>query len=220
MITRAWAAMVLRHRTNDAAVKVVRTMTASRTPVTEHVLLPGSVMAWHEAPVYARTNGYVRKWYVDIGYKVKKGDLLAEIETPELDAQLRQAKADLNVVIAQGKLAQITAVRWKNLLKTDSVSQQETDEKVHQAEALSASVVAARANYQRLQDLVGFGKVIAPFDGVVSYRGTDIGALINNGSSPDVKPLFRIVQSDPLRLYVKIPETFANRITPKIKVRL
>ncbi len=220
VVSRVWAAILLRHDTNVMAVPLVKTIAAKRAPSTEHIILPGSLVAWHEAPIYARTNGYVKKWYVDIGYSVNKGDLLADIETPELNAQLRQTKADLNVVIAQLALARITATRWKNLLKTDSVSKQETDEKVYQADALAASVVAARSNYERLHELVGFERVIAPFKGIISARGTDIGALINEGSNPSAKPLFRIVQSDPLRLYVKIPETYSTGIKPNMAVEL
>ena len=219
-VSRIWAAIMLRHQTNAAAVPLVNTITAKCAPSIERIILPGSVMAWHEAPIYARTNGYIKQWYVDIGYSVKKDDLLAEIETPELDAQLRQAEADLKVVTAQQGLAAITAIRWKGLLKTDSVSKQETDEKIYQAEALSASVVASRANYERLRELVGFQRVLAPFDGIISARGTDIGALINAGSNPEAKPLFRIVQSNPLRLYVNIPETYSSRIKPDMAVDL
>ena len=220
VVTRIWAALILRHDTNAMAVPFVRTMAAALASSTERITLPGSLMAWHEAPIYARTNGYVKKWYVDIGDSVNAGDLLADIETPELNAQLRQAKADLNVVIAQNALAQLTSVRWLNLLKTDSVSKQETDEKVHAAAALAASVVAARANVERLSELVGFERVIAPFKGIVSARGVDIGDLINAGSNSSTKPLFRIVQSDPLRLYVKIPEVDSSRITQNMSVEL
>ena len=182
-------------------------------------MLPGTMLAWHEAPIYARTNGYVKEWYVDIGSRVNQNDLLAQIETPELDAQLRQAEADLNVAIAQNKLAQTTAKRWVHLLKTDSVSKQATDEKVDTAKALAATVVSMRANRDRLRELVSFEKVVAPFTGIISDRRTDIGALINSGSMPnEQKPLFRMVQLDPLRLYVKIPEAYSSRIKSKMTV--
>lgn len=220
VVSRVGSAILLRHKTNAMAIPVVQTIAAEQASTIEHILLPGSIKGWHEAPIYARTNGYIKHWYVDIGSSVNKGDLLADIETPELNAQLRQAKADVNVLIAQRELAQITAVRWKNLLKTDSVSKQETDEKIYQADALAASVIAAQANYERLKELVGFERVIAPFNGVISARGTDIGALINEGSSSSAKALFRIVQSDPLRLYVKIPETYSTRVKPDMTVDL
>lgn len=150
-MSRIWGAMLLRYQTNQAAVTMVSTIIAKSAPTEETLVLPGNVWPWHEAPIYARTNGYIKKWYVDIGDQVKEGQLLATIETPELDAQLRQAEADLTVVTANNALAQSTAQRWVALLKTDSVSKQETDEKVNGANALAASVAAARANRDRLQ---------------------------------------------------------------------
>lgn len=221
IVSRIAAAIALRHETHEMAITLVSMVSAEPAPLKEAIVLPGSVMAWHEAPIYARTDGYVKKWYVDIGYRVNAGDLLAEIETPELDASLRQAEADLNVVIANNKFAQTTAVRWKHLLKTDSVSVQDTEEKVDTAAALAASVIAARAHRDRLRELVGFERVIAPFKGIISARATDIGKLINEGSKPNEnKPLFRLVQIDPLRLYVKIPQTYATRIKPNMLVRM
>ena len=220
VIMRIWDALLLRNYTNKQTIRTVSVITAARGPSQEKVVLPGNVQAWHEAPIYARTNGYVKNWFVDIGDKVSAGQLLATIETPELDAQLRQAEADLNVVTANNKLAQSTATRWIALLKTDSVSKPETDEQVDGARALAASVIAARANRDRLRDLVGFESVTAPFSGTISARATDIGALINAGSNPDAKPLFRIVQSNPLRIYVKIPQNYVSRIKPKMTVSL
>lgn len=221
MFMRVWAAIILRHETNAQSIIMVHTISAERAPLLEDIVLPGNVLAWHEAPIYARTKGYIKTWYVDIGSHVDKGSLMAVIETPELDAQLRQAEADLNVAIADDKLAQITAVRWKNLVKTDSVSKQETDEKVDTAIATAARVVAYRANRDRLKELVSFERLIAPFKGIISYRATDIGDLINIGSAPaEVKPLFRVVQINPLRLYVKIPQTYSSRIKPDMKVSL
>lgn len=220
VITRVWAAIQLRQNTNAMAVPLVRTITAVASVPTERIILPGSVMAWHEAPIYARTNGYVKKWYVDIGDSVNKGDLLADIETPELDAQLRQAHADLNVVIEQHELAKLTMARWLNLVKTDYVSKQAADEKVHKAAALAASILAARAKEEHLREQVGFERVTAPFKGIVSARGVDVGDLINAGGLDSTKPLFRVVQSDPLRLYVKIPETDSSRVKPNMNVEL
>lgn len=142
------------------------------------------------------------------------------IETPELDAQERQARADLKTAIANNQLAQITARRWLNLVKTKSVSQQETDEKVSTAAALKAAMFAAKANLQRLQELVSFERVIAPFDGVITDRATDIGDLIDAGSSSTSSPLFRITQTSPLRIYVKIPQYYSSRIKPNMTVQL
>ncbi len=217
---RIYAAIVLRDQTKFNAVPVVATISPKQVTGTEKIILPGNVQAWHEATIYARTNGYVKKWYVDIGSHVKKGDLLAVIETPELDAQYAQAKADLNTAIANNNLAQSTAKRWLNLLKTDSVSKQETDEKVSSAIALQAVVVSAQANVERLKELVGFEQVIAPFDGVITSRTTDIGALINAGSSLNGVALFKLSQTDPLRIYVDIPQNYSSRITPKMTVSL
>ncbi|CDZ75902.1 Efflux pump periplasmic linker BepF [Legionella massiliensis] len=202
------------------AVPVVASLIVKPGPATEEIILPGNVQAWHEATIYARTNGYIRKWYVDIGSKVKTGDLLADIESPEVDAQLHQAEADLRTAIANEGLAKSTAIRWVGLLKTDSVSKQETDEKVSTAKAMIATVNAAKANRDRLKELVSFEKVIAPFDGVISSRTTDIGSLINAGSGTSDVPLFHIVQSDPIRVYVQIPQTYATRLTPEMEVSL
>ena len=220
IMTRVWSYILLRHHTNEMAMPIVSTVAAAHVPAEEEVTLPGNVRAWHEAPIYARTDGYIKNWYVDIGDHVTAGQLLAVIETPELDAELRQAAADLNVVIAQNKLAQSTAVRWRILLKSDSVSKQETDEKVDTAHALAASVVAAQARLANLQERVSFERVVSPFTGTISARATDIGALINAGSNPTAKPLFRIVQTDPLRVYVKIPQSYSSVIKPKMAVTL
>ncbi|MFI4918989.1 MAG: efflux RND transporter periplasmic adaptor subunit [Legionellales bacterium] len=219
--SRIWTAIVLRYQTDAAAVPVVATVKASAVPVQEQVMLPGTIKPWHGAPVYARVDGYLKQWLVDIGDKVKKGDLLAVIEAPELDAQLRQAEADLKVAIANNQLAQVTAQRWIHLLKTDSVSKQETDEKVDAARALAATVLATQANRDRLHDLVGFERITAPFSGTISDRQTDIGALINAGSSStSARPLFRMVQHNPLRLYVKIPQTYSSRMQANMQVSL
>lgn len=217
---RIQAAIALRKQTREAAITVVATMVAKQETGTEQLILPGNMWAWHEAPIFARSDGYIQNWFVDIGSRVKAGDLLALIETPELDAQERQAAADLKTAIANNNLAQTTAKRWLNLLKTDSVSKQETDEKVSSAQALQAAMFSAKANLQRLNELVGFQRVIAPFDGVITARATDIGDLINSGSSTTARPLFRIAQTDPIRIYVKIPQNFAARIKPNMMVSL
>lgn len=220
MMMRTLAYIQLRNNTLAAAIPYVRVLTAAADKGFDTVVLPGNVQAWHEAPIFARTNGYLKNWYVDIGSHVKTGDLLAVIETPELDAQARQAAADLKVTIANNNLAQSTARRWVDLVKTESVSKQERDEKVSAAQALDAAVVAAKANLDRLEELVGFERVIAPFDGVITLRATDIGALIDEGSSTSERPLFRIAQTDPLRVYVQIPQYYSDRVKPEMKVRL
>lgn len=205
--------------THSQAVPIVATLIVKPGPSNEEIILPGNVQAWHEATIYARTNGYIKKWFVDIGSRVKAGELLALIESPEIDAQLQQAEANLKTAIANEGLAQTTAKRWVNLLKSDSVSKQETDEKVSTAEAWVANVNAAKANRDRLLQLVSFERVTAPFDGVISSRTTDIGSLINAGSGNSV-PLFHLVQSDPLRIYVQIPQNYASKIKANMVVSL
>ncbi|KTD43685.1 efflux RND transporter periplasmic adaptor subunit [Legionella quateirensis] len=220
IVYRVYSAIILRQQTRADEVNYVRVLTATPLSGTERIILPGNVQAWHDATIYARTNGYIKNWYVDIGSHVKKGDLLAVIETPELDAQLRQAEADLNTAIANNQIAQSTAKRWVNLVKSNSVSKQERDEKVSDAASKYALEVAARANVDRLKELVSFERVIAPFDGVITSRTTDIGSLINAGSSDTGLPLFQIAQTNPLRIYVKIPQNYSSRITPDMKVSL
>lgn len=219
ILFRIKAAIVLYYQTEQQAIPTVATVAAVHGPGDESIILPGTVRGWHEAIIYARTNGYIKRWLVDIGYFVKAGDLLAEIETPELNEQLQQAEADLLTAEANYLLAKITAKRWRWLLKTDSVSKQETDEKNSAEEATRTLVEAARANRDRLRKLVGFERVIAPFDGVITSRTTDIGSLINAGSGT-FPPLFRIAQSDPLRIYVKVPQNYSTRIKPNMVVML
>lgn len=200
----------LRAATEQQAILSVATIKAAAGPLTQDIVLPGNILAWHEATIYARTDGYVSKWYVDIGSRVKAGDLLADISAPEVNAQLQQTEANLKTAQANYKLAQTTAARWQNLLKTDSVSKQETDEKVSDAKAKAAIVASTTASRDRLRDLVSFQKVTAPFDGIIMSRNTDIGKLINAGSG--TIPLFTLVQGDKLRLYVRVPEYFAPSI--------
>ncbi len=208
----------LRTATNQQAVLSVATIQAAAGPVTEKIVLPGNVLAWHETSIYARTNGYMIQWFVDIGAHVKKGDLLALITAPEVDAELRQAEADLITAEANYHLAHTTAVRWRDLLKTDSVSKQETDEKVSDEEARAAIVGSTLANRDRLRELVNFQRVVAPFDGVIMSRTTDIGRLINAGSG--MVPLFRMVQTDRLRVYVRVPQYFSSSILPDLTAQL
>jgi RND family efflux transporter MFP subunit len=211
--------LILKSATKKQSVMNVLTTTAVPSPTPEAIVLPGFVEAWHDATMYARTNGYIVEWKVDIGAKVKTGDLLALISAPEVNAQLRQAEADLKTAEENYTLAKITAARWVNLVKTASVSKQETDEKVLDAKAKKAILVAARANRDKLKDLVSFQRVIAPFDGIIASRNTDVGRLINAGSGAK-QPLFRVVQSDPLRVYVRVPQSYAARITPDLQGEL
>jgi RND family efflux transporter MFP subunit len=216
---RIIAEIHLRRNTEKDAVLKVAVIKADNEPATEEIVLPGNVLAWHESTIYARTNGYIKKWDVDIGAHVKTGDLLAEIESPEVDAQLRRAEADLITAQANNSLAQTTAVRWKKLLVTDSVSKQETDEKIQGAAATAALVNAAQANVDHLRELVSFERVLAPYDGIITSRTTDIGSLINAGSGTQ-RPLFHIAQASPLRIYVRVPQSYSSDIKPGLVTEL
>jgi RND family efflux transporter MFP subunit len=165
-----------------------------------------------DAPIYARTNGYLRHWYADIGTHVRKGQLLAEVETPEADQQLAQARADLAAAQANAALSQTTAARYQNLLQSDSVSKQETDNAVAAARAQSAGVVSAQANVRRLGELQGFQRIEAPFDGVITARNTDVGQLINSGAGAPATELFHIAAVNTLRVFVNLPETYTSEI--------
>jgi len=175
------------------------------------VPLPAEVQAYVEAPIYARASGYLKRWLVDIGAQVKAGQLLAEIDTPELDQQLAQARAEVAQNQAALDLAKITAARWTDLLKTASVSEQETAEKLSDQELKQANLDAAQANLHRLQEMKGFASVTAPFDGTITMRQTDVGQLIAAGSG---RELFHLAQLNPLRVYVRVPQNLAPAIQP------
>jgi RND family efflux transporter MFP subunit len=181
------------------------------------IVLPGNVQAYLETPIYARTNGYLRRWYVDIGGRVKAGELLAEIDTPEIDQELRQAQAAELQAQANLDLAKSTADRWQNLLKSDGVSQQEVDQNVSAYHAREADLQAAKANVQRYKDLQSFQRVTAPFDGIVTARNVDVGALIANGNSVQ---LFRMAQTNVLRIYVQVPQSYSRSIVPGVEATL
>lgn len=181
------------------------------TSGSDELVLPANAQPFVDAPIYARTNGYLRRWYFDIGAHVKQGQLLAEIETPEVDQQLMQARATLKSAQADLQLAQSTAVRWQNLLKTNSVSKQETDQAVSAYASREAAMDADMANVRRLEQLQGYEKVYAPFDGVITARETDIGALIDAGSASP-RELFHLAAVNKLRLFVPVPEVSAPAI--------
>ena len=177
------------------------------------LVLPGNVQAFLDTPIYARTNGYVKKWYADIGAHVKAGQLLAEIDTPEVDDQLKAASADLANAQATYALAKSTADRWSEMLRSNSVSKQETDEKVGDMLAKKGTLDAARFNVARLEKMQSFQKVYAPFDGIVTARNVDVGALIDAGSSGGpAKELFHVAQADRLRVYVNVPQAYAQEV--------
>lgn len=195
--------------TDQAAVLSVIVTHPLPATVARELLLPGNTQAFIDSPVYARTDGYLKNWYADIGARVRKGQLLAEIETPELDQQLRQARADLGTAQANLNLSQITAERDENLLKTHSVSTQERDNAVNGYAANKATVASNEANVARLEQLQSYEKVYAPFDGVITARSTDVGALIDAGASAP-KELFHISAIGKLRVYVAVPEVYAR----------
>jgi RND family efflux transporter MFP subunit len=213
------AAAKLKQATEAAAVVTVATTKPVSQSQLSELILPGNLQANYEAPIYARTSGYLKRWLVDIGTPVKAGQLLAEIEAPEVDQQLRQAQADLATAEANQKIADLTAERWRNLRATDSVSKQEADEKISQAASNDAQVQAARANVQRLRELSGFERIVAPFDGVVTARNTDIGQLISAGDNTG-PALFRVADMRRLRLYVRVPQTYAAAMKPGLQAEL
>jgi RND family efflux transporter MFP subunit len=195
---------------SQLSVEVVR---PQRSAAGLDLVLPGNVQAFLDTPIYARTNGYLKKWYVDIGAHVKNGQLLAEIDTPEVDDQLRAARADLANAEANYALAKSTADRWNDMLKSRSVSKQETDEKVGDMLAKKATLDAARFNVARLEKTQSFQKVYAPFDGTVTARNVDVGALIDAGSAGGpAKELFHVAQADRLRVYVNVPQAYAQQV--------
>ena len=190
----------------------VSVVSSQRPEGAANLVLPGSTQAIQEAAIYARTNGYVRKWYTDIGAKVEAGDLLAEIETPEIDQELNQARATAQQAVANAELARATLTRWQELVAKKVVSSQEFDEKKSALDARQADLTAAQANVARLEKLQGFQKVIAPFPGIVTTRNIDNGALVSAGNGGQTSPLFHVAQTDTLRIYVTVPQTNARSV--------
>ena len=195
------------HATAAAPVSVIYPKPGGKA---DELVLPANIQAYIDSPIYARTHGYLKRWYFDIGAHVQQGQLLAEIETPEVDQQLEQARADLKSVQAASALAQTTATRWQSLLQKHAVSKQETDQAVSDLASKQAMVDASAANVRRLEQLQSFEKVYAPFDGVITARQTDVGALIDAGSSP--KELFHLAAISKLRVYVPVPEVSAAAV--------
>lgn len=211
IVPRKRAEANLATETQEMAIPTVSVVRAKRSAPTQEVVLPANVQAYIDAPIYARTNGYLKHWYADIGAHVKAGQLLADIETPEVDQQLRQARADLATAEANLHLSQITADRYSGLLKTDSVSKQDADNAEGDFAAKQATVHSSQANVKRLEELQSFEKIYAPFAGVITARNTDIGALIDSGSSGGSRTeLFHIAQPDKLRVYVNVPEAYSQ----------
>ena len=211
ILPRIHARANLDKETAEMAIPTVSVVHPKRGAPTQELVLPANVQAYIDAPIYARTNGYLKHWSADIGAHVKAGQLLADIETPEVDQQLRQSRADLATAEANLNLSKITATRYADLLKTDSVSKQDADNAAGDYEAKQATVQSAQANVRRLEELQAFEKIYAPFDGVITARNTDIGALIDSGSSGGARTeLFHIAQPDKLRVYVSVPEVYSQ----------
>lgn len=197
--------------TEKLALTTVAVVKPSAEPASDELVLPAQLQAYVESPIYSRTNGYLLHWYKDMGTHVKKGDLLADIDTPEVDQELSQAKSARDQIAAQQELAKTSAERWANLRKTDSVSQQEADQEINAYKQSQANLAAADANVRRLQQMESFKHIYAPFSGVITQRNTDTGALINAGSSGQ-KGLFNLAQVDPLRVYVSVPQTYSPSV--------
>src|ERR1700692_4860220 len=213
--SRVRARTALNAETAQSALTAVSVVSPKQAVPTDEIILPGNVQPFITSPIYARTNGYLKKWYFDIGTHVKQGQLLAVIETPEVDQQLQQARSNLLTAQANLDLAAITKTRYQGLLKSNAVAQQDVDNAVGTYNANAAIVEADKAAVQQYSALGSFEKIYAPFDGVITARNTDIGDLINSGSSSNVKTdLFHIAQPDKLRVFVNVPEQYSQEVKP------
>jgi RND family efflux transporter MFP subunit len=211
MLSRVRAGNKLRTETDQSALLAVSVVSPKQTAPADEIILPGNVQPFITSPIYSRTNGYLKKWYFDIGARVKQRQLLAVIETPEVDQQLQQARSNLLTAQANLELASITKARYQGLLKRNAVSQQDVDNAVGTYNANKAIVEADKATVKQYSALVSFEKIYAPFDGVITARNTDIGDLINSGSAGGVKTdLFHISQPGKLRVYVNVPEEYSQ----------
>lgn len=209
--SRVRARKTLNAETEQVALTAVSVVSPKQTAPAEEIILPGNVQPFITSPIYARTSGYLKKWYVDIGAHVKKGQLLAVIETPEVDQQLQQSLSNLNTAKANLALAETTKNRYEGMIRSNAVSQQDVDNAVGTYNANKAIVEANQANVKQLEALQSFEKIYAPFEGVVTARNTDIGDLINSGSAGGVKTdLFHIAQPGTLRVYVNVPEEYSQ----------
>jgi len=217
LMSRHHANTVLAERTTELAAPSVIALNPKRGQPVDNFILPGNVTAFTDSPIYARTSGYLTKWYFDIGAKAPKGALLAEIATPELDQQLVQAQSDLANAEATANNARIQAERYAGLVKSDAVSQQDTDTFVNQATATAAAVKSAQANVQRLKELQSFEKVYAPFDGVVTARNIDTGQLIDSGAA---KELFHMQAIRTLRVFTNLPQIYSANVKRGQKIDL
>jgi RND family efflux transporter MFP subunit len=212
LIQRRSQYQALAKETETLAIPTVAVIHPTTETSEEGLVLPGSMQAYVESPIYARTNGYLKKWYRDIGSRVRRGELLADIDTPEVDQQLIQARADLETAKANANLSRITATRYEELIKTDGVSKQEVDNAAGDYAAKQATVASAQANVRRLEELESFKHIYAPFSGVITRRNVDIGTLVNAGNGGATQQLFFLAQTDPIRVYLSVPESAAPAI--------
>jgi RND family efflux transporter MFP subunit len=221
ILARHWKGNTVRAETAQMAAPSVSVVSPQHTAPAQEIVLPGNVQPFISSPIYARTNGYVKNWYADIGAHVRKGQLLAVIETPEVDQQLAQSRSNLATAQANLKLAEITKTRYMGLLATHAVAQQDADNAEGTYNANKAIVEADQANVRQLETLQSFEKVYAPFEGIITARNTDIGQLINSGNSGNVKTdLFHISQPGKLRVYVNVPEQYSKAATPGLTADL
>nr|WP_235025744.1 efflux RND transporter periplasmic adaptor subunit [Caballeronia arationis] len=224
ILPRLHAQTALTAQTASLSMQTVSVVAPRTAPSMQELLLPGAVTAFADAAIYARTSGYIEHWYADIGAHVKKGDVLATIQTPELDAQLLQARADEATAQANFDYARVTAQRWQDMLKTQSVSQQDADTKSGDMQAKRAMLQSAQANVRRLAELVSYEKITAPFDGVVTARNVDVGALVTAGGAPGLAAsggeLFHVAQRDTLRVFVDVPQNDAPFISANTQAYL
>jgi RND family efflux transporter MFP subunit len=219
LYSRASGNARLREWTDAQAIPIVAVAPPASGANAGALELPGRLEAYSRAPIYARVSGYLKSWKYDIGAHVKAGQVLAEIETPDLDQQLQQARADLNTAQANEKLAEVTAERWQKILKSNAVSKQDVDEKVSDLAAKRAAVASAKANVDRYVAMKGFTHIVAPFEGVVTARNTDVGALINAGTAAGLE-LFVISDTHKLRAYVNVPQAYVRSVQPGTKAEL
>jgi RND family efflux transporter MFP subunit len=218
IVPRLRARAALRGETTYLATPTVTVVQPKLGAPSQEIVLPSNMQAFTDSPIYARTNGYLRHWYTNIGARVKAGELMADIETPEVDEQLRQAHADVDTAQANLQLSQVTAKRYTGLLAQNSVSQQETDNATSDLAAKSSMVESSQANLKRLEDLQSFEKVYAPFNGVVTARNVDIGDLIDAGSSGGAaRELFHVADTHILRVFVNVPQAYSPNAKPGLK---
>ena len=221
IIPRLSSRAALRVETARLSTPSVAVVRPKLSQPAQEIVLPATILPWTDAPIYARTNGYLRRWYSDIGAQVHAGQLLAEIDTPEVDQQLRQARADLATARANFDLAGITAARYLDLLKTESVSKQDADNAEGDYAAKRAIVQSAEANVKRLEELQSFQKIYAPFDGVITARNIDVGSLIDAGSSGGpARELFHLAATRRLRVYVNVPQPYSQAARPGLSAEL